>query len=397
MKALSRSVSSIERSPIRLMLDSAAEFPDAIHLEIGQPDFPTPPHVIEAAVRAARHEYTGYTANAGMRELRDAICVKLARENELHVRPENIMVTIGAMEAIYLAITVTLDPGDEILIPDPGYGNFVMGAAVQHGVTKRFLTLPEHDFAPDMDALEKMVSPRTKALLVNSPSNPTGSVYSEEILRACYEFCCKHDLYMISDETYDRLIFEGQHVSPAKWDEDGRVISVFTVSKTYSMTGWRVGYAVGSPQVIAAMAKIQEPIVSCVNTVAQHAAIAALLGPQDCVHEMLNHYRHRRDVAVDTARKHGLTVSYPHGAFYMLVDISSQPDNSLEFSRGLLRAEHVAVGPGCAFGELCDRYVRISLCASEENLVEGLSRLARHLHARATSGQARSLVWSQPR
>ncbi|NLG50860.1 MAG: aminotransferase class I/II-fold pyridoxal phosphate-dependent enzyme, partial [Chloroflexi bacterium] len=148
------------------MLDSAAEFPDAIHLEIGQPDFPTPPHVIEAAVRAARHEYTGYTANAGMRELRDAICVKLARENELHVRPENIMVTIGAMEAIYLAITVTLDPGDEILIPDPGYGNFVMGAAVQHGVTKRFLTLPEHDFAPDMDALEKMVSPRTKALLV---------------------------------------------------------------------------------------------------------------------------------------------------------------------------------------------------------------------------------------
>ncbi len=383
MKALSRAVSGIERSPIRLMLDSAAEFPDAIHLEIGQPDFPTPPHIIEAAVQAARYAYTGYTANAGMYELRDAICVKLARENELYVRPENIMVTIGAMEAIFLAITVLLDPGDEILIPDPGYGNFVMGATVQHGITRRYPTLPQQDFIPDFTAMETLISPRTKALLINSPSNPTGSVYSEEVLRACYDFCRRHDLYLISDETYDRLVFEGEHISPAKWDQDGRVISVFTVSKTYSMTGWRVGYAVASEQIIAAMTKIQEPIVSCANTVAQHAAIAALLGPQDCVHEMLSHYRHRRDVAVDTAREHGLQVSYPHGAFYMLVDISSQPDSSLEFSRSLLRAEHVAVGPGCAFGDLCDRYVRISLCASEENLVEGLIRLARHLKVKA--------------
>lgn len=383
MKALSRAVSGIERSPIRLMLDSAAKFPDAIHLEIGQPDFPTPAHIIEAAVQAARYAYTGYTANAGMYELRDAICVKLARENELPVRPDNIMVTIGAMEAIFLAITVLLDPGDEILIPDPGYGNFVMGATVQHGITRRYPTIPHQDFIPDFSALEELVGTRTKALLINSPSNPTGSVYSKEVLRACYDFCRQHDLYLISDETYDRLVFEGEHISPARWDQDGRVISVFTVSKTYSMTGWRVGYAVASEQIIAAMTKIQEPIVSCVNTVAQHAAIAALLGPQDCVGEMLAHYRHRRDIAVATARQHELQVSYPHGAFYLLVDISSQPDNSLEFSRNLLQAEQVAVGPGCAFGSLCDRYVRISLCASEENLVEGLARLARHLKAKA--------------
>jgi aspartate/methionine/tyrosine aminotransferase len=159
------------------------------------------------------------------------------------------------------------------------------------------------------------------------------------------------------------------------------------------MTGWRVGYAVGSHELIAAMTKIQEPIVSCVNTVAQHAAIAALLGPQDCVGEMLEHYRRRRDLAVAEARANGLTVSYPHGAFYMLADISSQPNDSLTFCRGLLEAEHVAVAPGCSFGVLCDRYVRLSLCASETALSEGILRLGRYLAA--VSAQSRVMAVSQ--
>ncbi|MBC7236132.1 MAG: aminotransferase class I/II-fold pyridoxal phosphate-dependent enzyme, partial [Chloroflexi bacterium] len=197
-------------------------------------------------------------------------------------------------------------------------------------------------------------------------------------------FCRQHDLYLISDETYDRLVFEGEHVSPGQWDEEGRVISLFTVSKTYSMTGWRIGYVVANEDVVAAMTKIQEPMVSCANTVAQHAAIAALLGPQDCVQQMLQHYRRRRDVALAQARKHGLSVSYPQGAFYMLVDISAQPLTSLPFACELLEAEHVAVAPGLSFGQRCDRYVRISLCASEEALIEGLARLARFLHERST-------------
>ena len=159
--------------------------------------------------------------------------------------------------------------------------------------------------------------------------------------------------------------------------------------------GWRVGYAVASREIVAAMTKIQEPIVSCVNTVAQHAAIAALLGPQDCVQEMLGHYRRRRDVAVEEARAGGLTVSEPHGAFYMLVDISGQPDDSLTFSRGLLEAEHVAVGPGCSFGSLCDRYVRLSLCAGEEALREGIRRLARHLATVSTQPQVMTVSQAQ--
>jgi len=388
MKPLSRTVGSMERSPIRFILDRAARYADALHLEIGQPDFPTPPHIVEAAVRAARYEYTGYTANSGMVELREAICVKLARENELYVQPNNIMVTIGAMEAVFASMAVLLDPDDEILVPDPGYGNFLMAASILKGTPRPYPTLAELDFTPDFDALERLVNSHTKAFLLNSPCNPTGAVYSESVIHRIFDFCKQHNLYLISDETYDRLVFEGQHVSPAKWDTEGRVISIFSVSKTYSMTGWRVGYAVASDEVVAAMTKIQEPMVSCVNTVAQHAAITALLGPQDCVQEMLGHYRRRRDLAARLAAEHGLTVSYPHGAFYMLIDISEQPLNSIEFSCNLLENEHVAVAPGSSFGSLCDRYIRISLCANEATLTEGFARLARYLHSVATPAEA---------
>lgn len=384
MKALSQAVCNTSRSPIRVMLDSAARFPDAIHLEIGQPDFPTPAHIVDAAERAARMGLTTYTANSGVAELRDAVCTKVARENGYHAKRENVMITVGAMQAVYLSMQVMLEPGDEILVPDPGYGNFVMASKLLHAVPVGYPTPPELDFCPDLDALEALVTPRTKALLLNSPCNPTGAVFPRKVVRACLDLCRRHDLYMISDETYDRLVFEGEHYSPAQWDTEGRVVSIYTCSKTYSMTGWRVGYAVGDPTVIAAMSKIQEPMASCVTTVSQYAAIAALLGPQDCVAEMREEYRRRRDVAVVVAHEQGLSGSSPHGAFYMLVDISRQPLTSLPYALQLLDAEHVAVGPGCAFGPHCDRYVRISLCSGEEALREGLTRLARHLRANAT-------------
>jgi len=381
MKPLSGNVQGIQRSPIRQILDSAKAYPDAIELEIGQPDFDPPVHVIEAAVDAARNRYTGYTANAGIMELREAICTKLARENALQVGTDEIMVTVGAMQAIFSSMAVLLEPGDQILLPDPGYGNFESAARLLNAEPIYYATLPERGFEPDFERLEQLVTPRTKAMLINSPSNPTGAVFTREVLMRCLAFCQKHDLYMISDETYDQLLFEGTHHSPAKWDDEGRVISVFTTSKTYAMTGWRIGYAVANPEIVRQMTKIQEPTVSCVNTVAQHAAVAALLGPQDCVAYMREQYRVRRDVAVQVAKELGLKVSNPRGAFYMLVDISAQDKCSLDFSLDLLDQERVAVGPGCAFGPICDRYVRISFCASESDLRKGLTRLARHLSA----------------
>jgi aspartate aminotransferase len=379
MRQLSKTVRGIQRSPIRAMKDAAAAYPDAIHLELGQPDFPTPPHVIEAACQAAQHEYTGYTANAGMLALRQAVVAKLERENGYSAPVEGVVVTIGAMEAVFASMAVLLDPGDEILIPNPGYGNFGMAAHVLSAKPLRYPTFPHRDFVPDMDALEDMVTDRTRVLLVSSPSNPTGAVYDERTLRGLYDFCVRHDLYMISDETYDQLVFEGEHISPAQWDRDGRVISIYTTSKTYAMTGWRVGFAVASPEVAAAIIKVQEPIVSCVNTVAQYAAIGALLGPQDCVDAMRDEYRQRRDLAVALANELGLDVSYPHGAFYLLVDISASRQDSIPFCQGLLEAEHLAVAPGSSFGSVLDGYVRISLCAGPAELKQGLTRLARHL------------------
>jgi aspartate/methionine/tyrosine aminotransferase len=385
MKALARSVAGIDRSPIRFILDRAAAYPDAIHLEIGQPDFGAPAHVIEAAVNAARYDYTGYTANSGMLALREAIVVKLARENNLNVTTDNVIVTVGAMQAVFASMTVLLNPGDEILLPDPGYGNFTMAALLGHAVPRYYPTLASRGFEPDMAALESLVTERTRVLFINSPSNPTGAVYSEEIMRACLDLCRRHDLYLVSDETYDRLVFEGEHYSPAQWDHEGRVVSIFTTSKSYAMTGWRVGYAVANTDVIAAMTKIQEPTMSCVNTVAQHGAIAALLGPQDCVEVMRTEYRRRRDLAVDLALENELSVSYPHGAFYMLVDISAQPKSSIAFCCDLLESEHLAVAPGSSFGERCDGYVRISLCAEAAALEQGIPRLARHLQRAAGS------------
>lgn len=380
MRQLSQTVRGIRRSPIRAMKDAAAAYPDAIHLELGQPDFPTPPHIIEAACQAARNEYTGYTANAGMPELREAVVVKLERENGYTTPVDGVVVTIGAMEAVFASMAVLVDPGDEILIPNPGYGNFCMAANILKAQPVRYPTIPEQAFVPDMERLADLVTPNTRALLVNSPSNPTGAVYTEKTLRELYAFCVQHDLYMISDETYDRLVFEGEHVSPARWDDDGRVISIYTTSKTYAMTGWRVGFVVANPEIAAALTKVQEPIVSCVNTVAQHAAISALLSSQDCVDIMRQEYRSRRDLAVSLAQEEGLRVSYPHGAFYLLVDIAASGQDAITFSQGLLEREHVAVAPGSSFGSILDTYVRISLCASPEELSQGLRRLARHLH-----------------
>ncbi|MEN6478961.1 MAG: aminotransferase class I/II-fold pyridoxal phosphate-dependent enzyme [Anaerolineales bacterium] len=383
MKALARNVSSIERSPVRVIFDQAAAYADAIHLEIGQPDFSPPPHVIEAACRAARDEYTGYTANAGMMCLREAVCAKLDRENDLHVTPDNIVVTIGAMQAVHASMSLLLEPGDEVLLPDPGYGNFSMAARLLHAVPRYYLTAQQRGFEPDFDQLESLVNERTKVLFLTSPSNPTGAVYSQEVLQRCMTFAQRHDLFVISDETYDRLVYEGQHFSPALWDEDGRCISIFTTSKTYAMTGWRVGYAAVPLWMAREMAKIQEPVVSCANTVAQVAATAALMGPQDCVETMRQEYKRRRDLAIAVALDNELPVSYPHGAFYMLADISAQPLDSLTFCQNLLQEAHVAVAPGIAFGAHSDGFVRISLCASADTIAAGIPLLAEYLHQTA--------------
>ena len=382
MKPLAKAAQEMPRSGIRVLLDLAAKIPDAIHLEIGQPDFPTPDHIITAALQAAQQGFTQYTPNAGLLSLREAIAEKVRQENGLEATAENVVVTTGGMGGLYAAFTTVLEPGDEVLLPDPGYPNYTMVTQLCRARAVYYPLDAASGFQPRLDVLSRLVTARTKALVINSPSNPTGSVIPAEGMAALVAFAREHDLYLISDECYEKIVFGVRHVSPASFDEDGRVLSIFSFSKTYAMTGWRVGYAVVPPEIAAIFIKLQEATVACASSVSQKAAEVALIGPQDCVEAMVNTYRQRRDRALAILRRHGLPTYTPQGAFYLLVDISRCGQGSDHFARDLLAQEKVAVAPGHTFGPSGDQYVRVSLAASENDLQIGLERLCDYIRRR---------------
>src|SRR4051794_22574092 len=274
----------MRRSGIREVLDLASERPGTLHLEIGEPDFPTPPHVVEAAARAAAEGYTKYTSNRGLVSLREAIRAKLAERNGIEATVDRIVVTVGGDNGLFEALLTLVEPGEAVLIPDPGWANYESMALTLHAVPLRYPLDRAREFEPDLEALAELArDPRAKVLLVNSPGNPTGAVWPRATLERVLEIAQEHDLYLLSNEVYEEIVFEGEHFSPATIDAEGRVVTVFSVSKTYAMTGWRLGYVVASPQLAGLIAKVQEPVVSCATAVAQKAAEAALLGPQDCV------------------------------------------------------------------------------------------------------------------
>ncbi len=376
---MSRNPQGMRRSGIRMIMDLSAEVPDAIHLEVGQPDFDTPAHIVEAGCRAAKEGFTRYTPNAGLLSLREAIVEKLRERNGIEATVDQVVVTPGAVTAIATALLAIAEPGEEVLLPDPAWPNYEMMALSIGAVPVRYPLDPERGFLPDFEGMERAISERTKALMVNSPCNPTGAVFPEDVVRGLVEFTERHDLYLISDEVYEDIVFEGEHISPARFDRDGRVVSVFGFSKTYAMTGWRLGYAVASEAVARVVAKLQEPFVSCASAISQKAGEAALRGDQSCVAEMREAYRRRRDLAVGLFREYEVAVHEPKGAFYMLVDVASSGLDSYTFARRLLEEEKVAVAPGATFGPRGEGYVRISLATAEEQLLEGVRRLCRFL------------------
>jgi len=378
MKPPSRAVTAMRRSGIREVLDLAVTRPGVLRLEIGEPDFPTPAHIVEAAARAAAEGYTKYTVNRGLPSLREAICTKLALRNGLAAEPEQVVVTTGGGTALMETLMALVEPGEAILIPDPAWPNYEMMAAALNAAVLRYPLEQTRDFEPDLDALAQLArDPRAKVLLVNSPGNPTGAVWPRQTLEQVLEIARAADLYLLSDEVYEEIIFEGEHVSPASMDGEGRVISVFSASKTYAMTGWRLGYLVASPALAELIAKVQEPVVSCASAVSQKAAEAALLGPQECVAEMREAYRRRRNATVRALRRAGLFVTEPKGAFYIFADISRATDDTYEFARRLVLEHRVAVAPGETFGPGARGLVRLSLAAAEDTLDEGVARLAR--------------------
>ena len=370
-------IATLPRSGIRGIMELALALPDAIRLEIGDPDFTTPRHIVDAAAEAAHAGFTHYSPSAGLASLRELIAEKVRTRNGWACGAANVVVTTGACGGLHATLLALLDPGEQVLVPDPGWTTLVP-MALAAGLEP--VPYPLGDgFALDPAAIEALIGPRTRALVVNSPGNPTGAVASREALEGVLKLAEAHGLWLVSDECYEDLVFDGRHESPAALGDPERVISVFSFSKSYAMTGWRVGYVIAPRATAALVAKAQEPLVSSASTISQKAAEAALAGPQDAVAAMREAYRRRRDAAC--ARLDAAAVRYvrPGGAFYLMVDVSSAQDGADAFAHRLLREHRVAVVPGTAFGERGRGFVRVSLAAADAALETGLERLAEAL------------------
>ena len=375
MKPLAKIPSQVPRSGIREIMQLSAGIEGVIHLEVGQPDFPTPAHIVDATCRYVREGHTAYVANAGMTELRAAAARYFERKTGVKTTIENILVTPGAVMSCATAFLALLEPGDEVLLPDPGWPNYQMAVSLMHGVPVYYNLRPENQFLPDLDELNKLVTKRTKLLVTCSPSNPTGQVYGADLTRDLVKLATKHDLYFLSDEIYGAIVFDQEHSSALSYDEDERTLVISGMSKSYAMTGYRVGFTRARPEYVELATKLQEPFISCGTGFSQLAAVVGLEGSQECVREMRDAYKARRDVALQVLRENGLYRYTPGGAFYLLVDISATGKDSRDFALDLLAKKKVAVAPGNTFGKMCADHVRISLASTEEDIREGLGRI----------------------
>jgi aspartate/methionine/tyrosine aminotransferase len=363
-------------SGIRRMIDIALQAPSPIMLLGGDPNFTTPAHIIEGAAAAARAGATGYAPGGGIPALREAIVEKVRERNGAPCSVEQVVVTTGGCGGLFTSLMQMLEPGSELLIPDPGWSNYPAMAHVLNAVAVGYPLDPDTNMRVDVEALERLVTERTRAVIVNSPGNPTGAVETEANLRAILEVARRHDLWVVSDECYDELVFDGRHASMAALGDEERVVTVFTFSKSYAMTGWRVGYVVAPPEFANLLSLHQEPVVSCASMISQHGALTALRGPQDCVQEMVAAYRDRRAMAAGALDRRGVPYVWPAGGFFLMVDISAAGMDSWTFCRRLLDETDVALVPGLAFGACGEGYARVSLASADEHVTEGMRRLA---------------------
>jgi aspartate/methionine/tyrosine aminotransferase len=375
LAAVSTTIAGMARSGIREIMDAAWQTPGTIVLAVGDPNFPTPPHVVDAADAAARAGKTGYVSNVGIPELREALAEKIRSRNHYDVASDGIVVTNGGVEGIFAALATVLDPGDGILLPDPGWPNFTMDATMLRARILSYPLLAENGFLPAIADLERLCDTGTKVLLLNSPSNPLGSVIDRDRMREIAAFAESRNLWIVSDECYDETVFDDRFVSAAAVADPQRTIAIYTFSKTYAMTGWRVGYVAAPVRASAQIAKLQEPLISCVNAPAQYAALAALTGPQDVVAQMNAAYQERRDEVCRRLAAAGVPALPPSGAFYVWADVRASGLPSRDFAFALLRERGVAVAPGTAFGRNGEGFVRISLATEPDALYEGIDRI----------------------
>lgn len=377
----SRLLHGVRQSGARQIMDLANRLPDAIHLEIGEPDFTAAPHVVEAAERAIRDGLTKYPPTAGMAELREAVAAKLARVNGIVAAPSDVIISNGGCQGLFNALSVTLDAGEKVALPDPGWPNYHSMAAMLGLEVVTYSLGAETGYHPDPAEIAALLEQGCRCIMLCSPSNPLGTVTPRPVVEEIVALAKAHGAWIISDECYDEISFDALPASPAAVDPEADIISVFSFSKTHAMTGWRIGYAAGPPEVAALMAKGQEPLVLGVSAPGQHAALAALTGGDDYQRHMVAEYRTRRDAVVARFAEHGRTVTPPEGAFYLWLDIREAGIADTDFALGLLNNEHVAATAGSSFGSAGVGYLRLSLAASLESLVEATDRVVRYLDA----------------
>lgn len=390
MRPIAARAVAARRSTIRQVFDAANGRPDVIRLEIGEPSFVTPAHIIEGAFGAASAGHTGYGPNGGLDSLRQLLVDKLATVDGVRATPDEIVVTPGGMNALFSTYFALLEPGDEVLLPTPGFPNMDEMVRLLGGVPVFYPLRPESSYVPDLDDIAERITGRTTVLFVNSPSNPTGTVIPGDVIERLVALARDRGLWMISDEVYDELILDPHvpHVAARPFDTDGRVITIHSFSKVYAMTGWRVGYAVAPKPVADILRKLQEPQVSCPSTISQKAAEAALLGPREPITAMRDAYRERRDRAWAATVAAGLGGSRSSATLYQVIDVSDAGMPSLEFALRLLDESGVAVAPGSVFGPGGEGLVRISFAASGDAIEEGIKRIGEAVQRYAAVGAA---------
>ena len=358
---------------------------DVIGFGAGEPDFNTPENIRKEAIKAIENGLTRYTPASGIIELKKAICEKLRNENGLNYSTDNIIISNGAKHSIYNALMAILNPGDEVIIGVPYWVSYPELIKIAGGKPVYIQTKEDNDFKFTVDDLNAVLNDRTKAIILNSPSNPTGSIYDENELKLIADWAVENNILVISDEIYEKLIYEGEHISIASINDDIKRLTIVIngMSKAYAMTGWRIGYAAAHEDIIKVMSNLQSHTTSNPCSISQYASIAGLLGNQDSVLEMKKHFEERRNYMVDTINSiDGLSCKKPRGAFYIMVNISKVKgrtikgaiiNSSLDFAKVLLDEGKVAVIPGIAFGD--DNYIRLSYATSMENIRVGLERI----------------------
>jgi aminotransferase len=371
-------------SAIHGMSALAASMPDAVALSWARPDAPTPENINNAAIEAIKKDLTSkYSPPPGLLKLREAIAEKVRRDNNIEVEADGVLVTTGAMQGIFAALLVLVDPGDEVLMPSPNYTTHELSIKMASATPVYFPTIEEEGWRLDIDGLKKVITKKTRAILYCNPCNPTGAVFPEEDLRKVAEIAIENNLWVITDEAYEYFLFDGEkHFCIGSIPEmKGRVVENFTLTKTYAMTGWRIGYDISTPELIKHVIKAHTPMTICAPVVSQYASIEAITGPQDCVKEFHNHYLEWRNLMCNRLDRLSSIFSYqkPKGSYNMFPKIlTKEGKDSVSFCMNLLKGAKVATTPGAPFGPSGEGHLRLCFCSSKEVITEAFDRMDKY-------------------